>query len=908
MRLLVPCEANAIQHLQTFIIMSENSSGNTIANNKQTIIALREQVKILQQQCDVSTAELKLLYPLSTAEARSTGTIHEHLDYLVKENGVDDNDAVVELEEYLQCLKIQVVRNDPQNLFRILNDKAEHHEIAERIHKANLEEESYFATVMRTLFGGRDGPKFSDGEDPVLERGWYLKIPMSMGVRQLNRLRDLFPTLQKRDIMLVGKVFKQEFKLFFSNALQKLNETLLKEDKEIVRPLELDALWEMMDKTIGEDGLPQNVVDMHETFLPMFLSRRGVMEEMRVTHMEVPEMLASHEEGGCISKLRILTDTEAELYVDYECQAASLSGTKEKIERMQAQLKKLHVLYVEAQTKIPPSRWDIVRKKFTEGWFRSKSGERKRLSLAEKITRNLEKEEAEKKKKADEAVILKHGVVSIFEERAEEEEEEVKTHVDQEVEKDEKEHAASSSADEQPLLDVADPRHYIQYTELSKKFECRRFKKKRGKQVLSTKHTCIAKGGVGKDGCHLFQKIIPCLQYDMEMHCHIYDSHMNNLVDNATNTVTKQSKEDWLNSMASMNIKLDEFQIVMKQYQEQVLKIYQHLENHPKIKLETSFKQISLLNMIRTGYDCMAKQLEIAYATTNRGSYDKLRSHKIIMYEHQEVANTLILRGTFASGNQHIHEDMETEEETTVVNGFSPGKFNQAYNWISLTNEEYTTKIRNKTMPVGLYCYLSDADFEIAKKVTQLKIKFNNQISLGHCSMQTHELWQKDDRDVLKRMAESYVEIIVKGEHTFSDALLRKSGADNEPRKYLSWHSTTGRSNKTFKKTHDGQWHYLENIQGLTLQGDFVEMKQLGSGKKIQSSREKFILNFSVPTLPDGNKKVKGEWRYFAYQFKNADLLEFVEAKEEGGEKGKEGKEGEDEEEVLQNVVQVEKF
>jgi hypothetical protein len=100
--------------------MSQNSSGNTFANNKITIVALREQIEFLQRQCDESTLELKTLYPLSSDEEKKIGTIHEHLDALVEEVGVDESDAVVELEEILVALKIQVVRNDPQNLFRVL--------------------------------------------------------------------------------------------------------------------------------------------------------------------------------------------------------------------------------------------------------------------------------------------------------------------------------------------------------------------------------------------------------------------------------------------------------------------------------------------------------------------------------------------------------------------------------------------------------------------------------------------------------------------------------------------------------------------------------------------------------------------------------------------------------------------
>jgi hypothetical protein len=169
------------------------SGANSIESNKATCKTLELEVARLKTKIATSTKLLKEYYPLDKDELLSKTTIHTALDQQVNS---DKLDSVIVLENYLESLKVQIVRGDPKNLFGVISDTAEHDEILNRIKIESKQNESFFATITRAFLGEKKEVK--PPEEHLLSKGWYLKLPLSGAANQMIKLREILKGRIKR--------------------------------------------------------------------------------------------------------------------------------------------------------------------------------------------------------------------------------------------------------------------------------------------------------------------------------------------------------------------------------------------------------------------------------------------------------------------------------------------------------------------------------------------------------------------------------------------------------------------------------------------------------------------------------------------------------------------------------------
>ena len=173
----------------------------------------------------------------------------------------------------------------------------------------------------------------------------------------------------------------------------------------------------------------------------------------------------------------------------------------------------------------------------------------------------------------------------------------------------------------------------------------------------------------------------------------------------------------------------------------------------------------------------------------------------------------------------------------------------------------------------------------IASATTCIQKNDSQFVKLEHCQIQKHELEKQELRDIVKDKSECFMEILIDNEETennsFYDCRLTKTGIDakgnGQSRQYISWYPEKGRQNDVFGMDHS-EWTYLEDTHGIIVHGDFArelfrhELSE-DTDRDVYPSRTSFHLNFSIPSIPNWDPSIKGEWRYMHYGFPLEDIL-----------------------------------
>jgi hypothetical protein len=271
--------------------------------------------------------ELKSYYPNDFGQTQTT--IHESLDKLCD---TDDPQSLLDLEDYLNSLKTQICKSDPKNLYQILDDPKEHHEILMRMWMKRRENESIFTSIGRAFFGAKP-PATYEGI-VALEKGWYFKLPKSLAVRQKINLNAKITNIARLGTPLLNdnKTKKKQFTLdelqsylngvyteIYKHESKRKSNDFGDEDDEKKRggetkkqfrgpgTIDISALWECLDKI---DDQPNKVT--WQTFLDQgFHSKPRTMEKRIVDSMDIDNI-----KKESITRFRVNNEYEIENFLD----------------------------------------------------------------------------------------------------------------------------------------------------------------------------------------------------------------------------------------------------------------------------------------------------------------------------------------------------------------------------------------------------------------------------------------------------------------------------------------------------------------------------------------------------------------------------------------------------------------
>ena len=400
---------------------------------------------------------------------------------------------------------------------------------------------------------------------------------------------------------------------------------------------------------------------------------------------------------------------------------------------------------------------------------------------------------------------------------------------------------------------------------------------------------------IGYDEYHSkFQK----LQEMNDTYDHVYKSYLTNKEEKASKIVTERSKVDWYEHTKSVTSKLEEYQTIFSAKQTIFNINSPSWLNDEKYAAERNEDTKEIMKIITLGYKYIDLSLQIFYFNLQVGQTDKISSHGKIGIKYVFEENLLEMNGVFLHNGEMAHPNLHHDNEDIIVRSFRPNRFsNNDYNWLKLTDHEFETEHHTKKLPIGLYCFIredvfntlghqkNDETIQNGKVWVPIQKNDSQFVKLEHCQIQKHELEKQELRDIVKDKSECFVEILIDNEETennsFYDCRLTKTGIDEkgngQSRQYISWYPEKGRQNDVFGMDHS-EWTYLEDTHGIIVHGDFArelfrhELSE-DTDRDVYPSRTSFHLNFSIPSIPNWDPSIKGEWRYMHYGFPLEDIL-----------------------------------
>jgi len=323
----------------------------------------------------------------------------------------------------------------------------------------------------------------------------------------------------------------------------------------------------------------------------------------------------------------------------------------------------------------------------------------------------------------------------------------------------------------------------------------------------------------------------------------------------------------------------------------------------------------NILERIEQNYQYFIDTMEIYKLELTLGRATKLQSHGKLSYvwdnDHSSnyIQREIHLKGVFLRGSEQLHPESQSEPENILINDFNLDKYDGSCSWILITRYEYESNHRTSSLPVGLYTFMTDANFDTLnlghgppppKNPSVIKLEHATLpryiiSTAGHENDLRYE-WKKIME--IKELSECHFELHSDNKssdgtgrkNSYHDARLTKTNVGKQARQYLSWLSEHGRDEEHFKKLLkaknknvllkelDHAWTYLEDKHGIIVRGDFAMENERHELTKywtpdyeriVTSSRTEFHLNFSIDTIPNWNDEVqgKGKWRFFEYDF-----------------------------------------
>ena len=284
--------------------------------NLKTVANLELEVDRLLERNRQQSSHLKSLYPAHEEQEQQTTTVHATLDHLITSNNPQ---SLLQLENYLESLKVQIVRGDPQNFFHVLEDHREHQEILNRIHMEEREEESIFTTISRAFFGSN--PPVAHADVTCLEPGWYIKLPQSSGVKQQAQLKKAFGDKIQLGTPVDDPLTLVQLNRHLNDRFQELKK-LKEQDEELKEQDEKENqqgseeqefnfcyLWELLDKE-NVDG--QSKIGWND-FVKQTWSECCNMEKRTFDNTSVPDIKAN-----AVSQFHVINEYELDMFVDHE--------------------------------------------------------------------------------------------------------------------------------------------------------------------------------------------------------------------------------------------------------------------------------------------------------------------------------------------------------------------------------------------------------------------------------------------------------------------------------------------------------------------------------------------------------------------------------------------------------------
>ena len=794
------------------------SASNTIDQNKATIKALEFEVTRLQEKAKISTEKLQNMYPLDTKEEKNkTTTIHKELTDLVESS---DDHSIISLEDYLESLKVHVVRSDPSNLFHILNDAAEHQEIRNRIHIEEKQNESIFATIKRA-FVGETKPK-AHADTHSLHKGWYLKVPQHRAIKQMITLREIFGKFHKTEKPKTEILTSTGLSNHLKNLLKKrqnidtnkgtgitavydIPKSVHKEQQELSNymngketkvskaksaspnDIKIDELFDLLilidvKKDIHNlNNITQ--ITWTKSFCHHFNLRPGELEKKRIT--TCTGIKAVKEEA--MAKFHVINEYEIEEFSDSE-----YTNTKER-ENNEKKIEK-----ISQQMAVEKSKIDTGSAKYSKLCATFKSSA---LPVASSESSALSESSAPSESSTSCSIILE----SIF-------------------------------------------THDEQY----QKFE----------EVKSTHQTYLS----------------------------IYTNWQKNVEKEASKTVTDQTKGDFELWKTKFQKQLNDYQTSFSFAKVEFKKHQLSFDSEEQYANKRTAESKHVLQHIDVGYEFLSLSLQSYFTHLEMVETSSLKSFGKVGIEYHNENSIIDMNGIFLKNGEVKHADIDHHNEDIKLRSFNINSFHALSNWVYMTNHEYETEHRTKQLPIGLFCFITN---EQLHQITSLHHhdQSNNDgvegrkitpsyVSLEHCSIAKHTLTTLKERQKLKELSHCYLENLLETNH-FYDCRMNKFGEDDKTRSFVSYYPGKGRQDDRFGMFHE-KWVYTEDTHGIIITGDFAkerhrhELDHSNSQRNVCSSRTSFHVNFSVPTIPNLNNSIKGEWRYFDYTNIRQDINDLI--------------------------------